>query len=131
MELGWIDNYAGTWTDGEGRTLIITPRSETTADVTLLVDGSPMRRPWCGNKRAEGLRAEYRPGNGPGLDIGLGRPSFSLNVNYEFPGPMSADGLERLTVGVSRYESDSEAEAFVRVFGKLGEYRRMEPEKKK
>jgi hypothetical protein len=128
MKLRWIDNYAGTWEDGEGRTLIITPRSETTAEVTLLADGRPMLRPWCGNKPAEGLRARYNPGHGPGLDIDLGRPGFSLNVNYESDDPMAPDQPESLSVGVSRYESDTEADAYVELFGKLGRYRRTEPD---
>ena len=89
MTLRWIDNYAGTWADDEGRTLVITPRGETTAEVTLLVDGRPMPRPWCANKPAEGLRGTYRPGSGPDLDIELGRPGFSLNVNYESDDPVA------------------------------------------
>lgn len=127
MRPRWIDNYAGAWGDDEGRTLIITPCGETTADVTLLVEGRPMLRPWCGNKPAEGLRATYSPGCGPDLDINLGRPGFSLNVNYEANDPMAPDEPESLSVGVSRYESDTGAEAFVRLFGKLGRYRRTQP----
>ena len=128
MRLRWIDNYAGTWRDDEGRILIIRPRGETTAEVTLLVDGRAMLRPWCGNKPAEGLRATYSPGHGPGLDIDLGRPGFSLNVNYESDDPVAPDERESLSVGVSRYESDTEAEAFVQLFGKLGRYRRTQPD---
>jgi hypothetical protein len=129
MKIRWIDNYAGTWGDGESRTLIITPRSDTTADVTLLVDGQPMFRPWCGNKPAKGLRATYSPADGPGLDIELGRPGFFLNVNYEFVDPNLPKELESLSVDVSRYESDAVAEAFVRQFGKLERYKRIDPEK--
>jgi len=128
MKLRWIDNYAGTWKDEEGRTLTITPRGETTCDVTLLVEGRPLLRPWCGNKPAEGLRATYSPRDGPDLDIDLGRPGFSLNVNYEPADPMAPDEPESLSVGVSRYESDTKAEAFVLLFGKLGRYRRTDPE---
>ena len=129
MKIRWIDNYAGTWGDGEGRTLIITPRSDTTADVTLLVDGQPMFRPWCRNKPAKGLRATYSPADGPGLDIELGRPGFSLNVNYEFVDPNLPKEPESLSVDVSRYESDAVAEAFVRLFGKLELYKRIDLEK--
>lgn len=125
MRLRWIDNYAGTWADDEGRTLIIAPRSETIADVTLLVNGRPMPRPWCANKPAEGLRGTYRPGSGPDLDIELGRPGFSLNVNYESNDPMAPDEPESLSVGVSRYASDAAAEGFVQLFGKLGRYRKL------
>ena len=129
MKIRWIDNYAGTWSDDEGRTLIITPRSDTTADVTLLVDGQPMFRPWCSNKPAENLRANYNPADGPGLDIELGRPGFSLNVNYEFVYPNLPKEPESLSVDVSRYESDAVAEAFVRLFGKLERYKRIDLEK--
>jgi len=128
MKIRWIDNYAGTWEDDEGRTLIITPRGETIADVTLLVDGRPMLRPWCRNKPAEGLRATYSPADGPGLDIELGRPGFSLDVNYEFVDPILPEEAESLSAGVSRYESDTQVEAFVRLFGKLERYRRIDPE---
>jgi hypothetical protein len=128
MKLRWIDNYAGTWSDDEGRTLVITPRGETTAEVTLLVDGRPMLRPWCGDKPAVGLRGSYRPGSGPDLDIELGRPGFSLNVNYESDDPMAPEEPESLSVGVSRYETDEAAEQFVRLFGKLGRYRRASPQ---
>jgi len=129
MKIRWIDNYAGTWGDDEGRTLIITPRSDTTADVTLLVDRQPMFRPWGRNKQTKGLRATYNPADGPGLDIELGRPGFSLNVNYEFVDPNLPKELESLSVDVSRYESDAVAEAFVRQFGKLERYKRIDPEK--
>lgn len=128
MEIRWIDNYAGTWGDDEGRTLIISPRNDSTADVTLLVDGQPMFRPWCRNKPAKGLRATYSPADGPGLDIELGRPGFSLNVNYEFVDPNLPKEPESLSVDVSRYESDAVAEAFVRLFGKLDRYKRIDPE---
>lgn len=82
MKLRWIDNYAGTWTDDDGRTLSITPCGESTAAVTLLVNGQPMLRPWCGNKPTERLRGTYRSGSGPELDVELGRAGFSLKVNY-------------------------------------------------
>jgi hypothetical protein len=129
MKIRWIDNYAGTWGDDAGRTLIITPRSDSIADVTLLVDGQPMFRPWCRNKPAKGLRATYSPADGPGLVIELGRPGFSLNVNYEFVDPNLAKEPESLSVDVSGYESDTVAEAFVRLFGKLERYKRIDLEK--
>jgi len=128
MKLRWIDNYAGIWNDDEGRTLVITPRSDTTADVTLLVDGQLMLRPWCKNKPAEGLRATYSPADGPGLEIELGRAGFSLNVNYEFCGPNFSEESESLSVDVSRYQSDTLTEAFVRLFGKLERYKRIDLE---
>lgn len=128
MKIRWIDNYAGTWGDDEGRTLIISPRDDSTADVTLLVDGQPMLRPWCRNKPAEGLRATYNPADGPGLDIELGRPGFSLDVNYEFVGTILPEEPESLSVGVSRHESDTKAEGFIRLFGKLDRYKRIDPE---
>jgi hypothetical protein len=85
-----------------------------------------MFRPWCRNKPTEGLRATYSPADGPGMDIELGRPGFSLNVNYEFVDPNLPKELESLSVDVSRYESDAVAEAFVRQFGKLERYKRIE-----
>ena len=81
-------------------------------------------RPWCGNKRAVGLRATFGPAHGPGLDIDLGRAGFSLNINYELADPMTPDEPESLSVGVFRYESDTDAELFVPLFGKLARYKR-------
>ncbi len=127
MKLKWIDNYAGTWTDDEGRTLEIKARSETKCEATLLVNGRPMLRPWCGNSPAEGLIGTYSPRSGPDLDIDLGRPGFSLNLNYEPGETVAPDEPESLSVGVSRYESDSVAERYVRLFGKLGRYRKTDP----
>jgi len=57
-----------------------------------------------------------------------GGPGFSLDVNYEFIDPILPEEPESLAVGVSRYESDTKAAAFVRLFGKLERYRRIDPE---
>lgn len=122
MKFPWIQNYAGTWHDDEGRTLVIATRDDQHATVDLLVNGKPMPRPWCGGKLALALAARYIPFNGPDLDIDLGRPGFSLNVNYEFPEPPHEP--ESLSVGVSTYESDVKAQEFIKLFGKLGRYRR-------
>jgi hypothetical protein len=92
----------------------------------LLVDGQPLLRPWCKNKPAEGLRASYSPADGPGLEIELGRPGFSLSVNYEFDGHNFAEGPESLSVDISRFESDTLVDAFVQLFGKLGRYKRID-----
>ncbi|MFC1453287.1 hypothetical protein ACFLSJ_08100 [Verrucomicrobiota bacterium] len=124
MRLPWIENYAGTWHDEEGRTLVITTRDDEHATVDLLIDGTPMVRPWCADALAEGLHARYSPADGPDLEIDLGRPGFSLNVNYEFAEP--PDEPESLSVGVSMYESDRESDGFGRLFGKLGRYRRAD-----
>lgn len=128
MRLRWIENYAGTWADDEGRTLIITPRGETTADVTLLVNGRPMLRPWAGDSPAERLRGSYSPSYGPNLEIDLGRPGFALSVNYEFDGPLASDERESLSVGISRYEIDTMADEFIPLFGSLGRYRKTPAE---
>ena len=128
MRFPWIENYAGTWHDDEGRTLIITTCDDENATVDLLVHGAPMIRPWCGNRPVVRLRARYSPADGPGLEIDLGRPGFSLNVNYELADPMSAGEPESLSVGVSWYESDAQAEQFSELFGKLRRYRRAHAE---
>lgn len=82
MKFPWIENYAGTWEDEEGRTIIITIRDNENATVDLLIHGIPMTRPWCGDEPAEGLSARDNPVEGPDLDVDLGRPGFSLNLNY-------------------------------------------------
>ena len=128
MRFPWIENYAGTWLDDEGRALIITTCDDESATVDLLVDRVPMIRPWCDNRPAERLHAKYTPIDGPDLDIDLGRPGFSLNVNYESADPTAPDEPESLSVGVSRYESDAEAEKFSKLFGRLGRYRRADAE---
>ena len=127
MKSTWIENYAGRWRDDEGRTLIITIRDEETASVTLLLQGTAMARPWYGGKPARGLPAKYSPAEGPDLEIDLGRPGFSLSINYEYPDPMHPDG-ESLSIGISRYESDAEADRFIGLFGKLGRYKRSDAE---
>ena len=127
MKFPWIENYAGKWLDDEGRTLIITTHNDKNATVDLLIHGIPMIRPWCGNAPAEGLSARYNPAVGSDLDVELGRPGFSLNLNYEFDGSMTLEEPESLSVGISSYQSDTEAEQFIKLFGRLGRYRRVEP----
>jgi hypothetical protein len=122
MRLSWIQNYVGSWHDDEGRTLVIAACDDEHATVDLLVNGKPMLRPWCRGKPALRLTARYSPIDGPDLDIDLGRPGFSLNVNYEFPDPPHEP--EGLSVGVSSYESDAKAQEFTKLFGKLGRYKR-------
>ena len=91
MKFPWIENYAGTWEDDEGRTIIITTRDNENATVDLLIHGIPMIRPWCGDEPAEGLPAKYNPAEGPDLDVDLGRPGFSLNLNYGSYNPLAPD----------------------------------------
>jgi hypothetical protein len=124
MKSPWIENYVGTWQDGEGRTLIITIHNDMNAKVDILLHGTPMLRPWCAGKPALGLLAKYSPAEGPDLDINLGRPGFSLNLNYESDIQMTPDNLEYLSVGVSRYEDDEEVELYKKLFGKLQCYKR-------
>ncbi|MCB0000729.1 MAG: hypothetical protein KDE56_33425, partial [Anaerolineales bacterium] len=81
MKFPWIENYAGIWLDNEGRKLVITTQDDENATVDLLIHGIPMIRPWCGNAPAEGLSARYNPVEGPDLDVELGKPGFSLNLN--------------------------------------------------
>jgi hypothetical protein len=125
VTLNWIDNYAGTWADDEGRTLIITPLDEETADVALLVDGRPMLRSWAGNTPAERLRGSYNEEDGPELEIDLGRPGFSLIVNYEFEHLLASGEVESLSVGISRSETDTKADEFIPLFGSLGRYEKI------
>jgi hypothetical protein len=126
MRNTWIENYAGTWRDDEGRTLVIITRDDEHATVDLMIDGNPMPRPWCDGQPALGLPARYSQIDGPDLEIELGRPGFSLSVNYEFAEPPYEP--ESLSVGVSSYEADADAEEFSKVFGKLGRYRRQNAE---
>lgn len=126
MKLSWIENYAGTWQDDESRTLIITIRDDQNATVDILIYGVPMIRPWCEDEPAQGLPARYNPAEGPGLDVDLGRPGFSLNLNYESGHVMTPDEPESLSVGISRYRSDTEVEQYFRLFGKMGRYIRVE-----
>ena len=123
LKAEWIENYAGTWVDPTGRVLIITIQDEYRARVTLLVDGAPMRRPWCRNKPAENLKARYNPMDGPGLEVALGRRGFSLELNYEFPKPWDPpDEPVALSVGICQYESDVAALQFHQLFYPLTRY---------
>lgn len=126
MRYLWIENYAGIWRDDEGRTLVIVTRDDENATVDLMINGNPMSRPWCDGQPAMGLPARYSPIDGPGLEIELGRPGFSLSVNYEFAEPPYES--ESLSVGVSSYEAVTEAEEFSKIFGKLGRYKRQDAE---
>jgi len=126
MRFPWIQNYVGSWHDDEGRVLVIAVRDDEHATVDLLVNGKPMPRPWCSGRPALGLAARYSPSDGPDLDIDLGRPGFSLNVNYECADPPHE--RESLSVGVSAYEADSKAQEFAKLFGRLGRYRRENAE---
>ncbi len=128
MKDTWIENYAGFWEDSVGRSLIIEVRDEYRARVTLLVDGAPMARPWCGNKPAKDLPARYSPIDGPGLSVSLGRRGFSLELNYEIPEPWAPDEPESLSVSISRYSSDVAAEQFMGTFNPLGRYVRKNAE---
>jgi hypothetical protein len=127
MKFRWIGNYVGTQSDDEGRNPQIRARSETKVDVTFLVDGLPMLRPSCRNKPAEGLIGARSPRYGPDLDIDLGRPGLSPNVSYEPGDSPDPNEPERLSVGVCRFQSGAEAEKFIRLFGKTGSYRRIDP----
>jgi hypothetical protein len=127
MRASWIENYAGTWRDAEGRTLVITVRDEENARVTLLAGGDILARPWCGGKPAVDLPAKCRPAEGPDLEIALGRHGFSLCVNYESPG-QEDDVQESLSVAICQFEADTESSRYARLFGKLGRYRRPEAE---
>ena len=126
MNDSWIENYAGTWQDDESRTLIITIHDDTHATVDVQIRGVPMIRPWCNDEPAKGLSARYYPAEGPGLDIDLGRPGFSLSLNYELDNFMIADGAESLSVGVFRHASDTEIVQYFTLFGKMGPYKRVD-----
>jgi hypothetical protein len=45
MKYPWIKNYAGTWQNEEGKTLVIRIQDDENATVDLLIHGSPMIRP--------------------------------------------------------------------------------------
>jgi len=120
----WIDNYAGRWIDDSGRVLVITVRDQFLAKVTLLVNGIPMPRPWCGEKPAKDMPARYSPVNGPGLSVALGRAGFTIELNYEFPDEHSRYTGEELSVGIGSLELDEIARKFISVFCPLGRYRR-------
>ena len=45
MKYPWITNYAGTWQNEEGKTLVIRIQDDENATVDLLIHGSPMIRP--------------------------------------------------------------------------------------
>jgi hypothetical protein len=128
MKDTWIENYNGTWQDAEGRRLIIKSHDDENATVDLLIHGTPMVRPWCEDRPAKGMHAKYNPVEGPGLDVELGRPGFELNLNYEYMDPMNPNAPEELSVSISSYQSDNEAEQFIEMFGKLGRYRSSDAE---
>ena len=126
MKFPWIENYAGTWQNNEAQTLVITICDDEHAMVDVLMHGAPLLRPWCEDTPATGLPARYDPAEWPGLDVGLGRPGFSLNLNYDSDHGLIPDAPESLSVGISRYSSDAEIEQYVKLFGKLGRYKRIE-----
>jgi len=125
MEYLWINNYSGIWEDDEGRKLVITPHDDENAKVDLLVNEKPMARPWKKSEPAINMHGIYDPAEGPGLTVDLGRPGFTLDLNFEYPDLMNPDAHEELSVGVSWRSSDKKAEVFMEVFGKLNRYHRV------
>lgn len=128
MDYSWINNYSGIWEDDEGRKLIITPYDEENATVDLQVNEKPMVRSWKKSEPAINMHGIYDPAEGPGLTVDLGRPGFTLDLNFEFPDLMNPDAPEELSVGISWRSSDKKAEVFMEVFGKLSRYHRASAE---
>lgn len=128
MKYPWIKNYAGTWQNEEGKTLVIRIQDDENAAVDLLTHGSPMIRPWCGDKPAVGMSAKYDSFEGPDIEVDLGRPGFSLSLNYELDDMIIPAEFESLSIGISMYESDKKAKQFSKLFGNLGRYRRVNVE---
>ena len=128
MKTPWIENYLGVWCDDEGRTLIIKTLDDTNAQVDLIQNGSPIKRPWCGNKPSAGMHATYDFKEGPELNIHLGYDGFTLSVSHIFDNPLMPNDEETLAVGVSQYEDDVELNQYLKIFGKLGYYKRSAAE---
>ena len=80
MKATGIENFAGRWADDSGRSLVISVRDNDTALVTLLVNGTPMMRPWCENQLATDLQATYCEADGTGLVVDLGRAGFGTEL---------------------------------------------------
>lgn len=125
----WIDNYAGKWADEYGRVFVITVRGPSRATVTLLVNGVPLSRPWCGNRLATDMPARLSP-DSPALYVKLGRPGFIIELDYVSPYVFpSYDFMgEELSIGVGYHEEDTEAPRFIDLFSPLGNYRRADKE---
>ncbi len=115
MYSSWIENYRGKWKNDEGFTIVIRPIDEKSASVDIILNGQPMRRPWCGNAPSNNLSALYRDDEGLGLEIDLGRDGFALFLDYESAGTIY--GSECIVAGISWLEADREAEQWTSLFG--------------
>ena len=128
MRDNWIDNYAGEWVDDTGRVLRIVVSDDNTAAVSLLVNGEPLKRPWCNNAPSVDMQAKYDPSWGPGLEVALGREGFMLGLDYEPAYELLPDQPEALTVDVSWEWGDHVAESHASFFMPLGPYVRKDAE---
>ena len=126
MKTPWIENYRGEWANSEGFVIVIRPLDEKRASVDISFNEQPILRPWSEDSPCENLNAVYREDDGLGLEVGLGRDGFSLFLDYESAGVTSE--REWISSGLSRYESDQDAERWTSFFG-LEAYFRREPNK--
>ena len=128
MSNNWIDNYAGDWVDQTGRVLRIAVCDDQTATVSFLVNGEPLKRPWCNNRPSVDMPARYYPGEGPSLEVALGREGFVLDLGYESAYELLPGRPEALTVGIGRRMGDRVAEGHSPFFMPLDPYVRKDVE---
>ena len=128
MSNNWIDNYAGEWVDQAGRVLRIAVCDDQTAAVSLFVNGEPLNRPWCNNRPSVDMPAKYYPGEGPSLEVALGREGFVLDLGYEPAYELLPDRPGALTVGIGWRMGDSVAERHSTFFMPLEAYVRKDAE---
>ena len=126
MSTPWIENYRGQWVNSKGFEIVIRPLDEKRASVDISLNEHPILRPWCADSPCEDLNAVYREDDGLGLEVCLGRDGFSLFLDYECMGDIF--DRECISAGLSRYESDQDAERWTSFFG-LETYFRREPNK--
>ena len=115
MGAPWIKNYEGEWENSEGFLIVVRLIDEDSASVDIALNGKIILRPWCENLPAFDLSAVYREGDGLGLEVDLGRDGFSLFLDCESAGGICDD--ETLAAGISRLESDQEAERWTSLIG--------------
>ena len=121
FDIPWEDNYVGRWIGEPSRTLTITKVGPRRYLVTLMLNGSPAKRPWMDDQPAINMPAEYTWDALDGADfiVDLWPPGcrFSLHLSYEPEFDLDPERREALTIGMSR---DNRYSFLDQYYGALG-----------
>jgi len=124
MKYPWIKNYEGSWENGEGLALSINVLNDKKAIVDIFLNDKLFKLAWNNDEPAKKLDACLDPDDGGALIVSLDRPGLEMHLSYEHIDQMN-QVVNELSVGVSYYASDNEAEKYIQLFGKLLRFYRV------